>query len=552
LQENNNEKHGSAIFVDEPELKYVTPDFTRYANAISNIILNSSPRFTVGIFGEWGTGKTTLMLNMKKILEDRNCNCLLFNAWRYEREKTYSTIPLMLSMIESLLQNRKVHTDLMKDSDNRIEKIIRKAGRVIRGLSFYAEAGIPSLAQVGFNYDASKVNEAEDTPPASFLETYKEKKPLLQEGVELIEDLLDIAEGPTENKYLKLIVFIDDLDRCTPEKAAEVFESIKIFFDMKGLVFVLGLSKRIVEAAIDSKYKGFTGGIFTGSDYLKKIIQISFSLPAWSEEDLELYINSLLENRTNDENKNFFKENTHLIVIAVESNPREVKRLLNNFILASEILGESDTVDKKELLAVQSLLNRWKWFYDEIVHDRNKLKILEDHWFTKKGKIAQAAVSMITDKAQSRVIPPIIDQVEKDASLTRFLKDEKAGRIIFGITKERWSVYRRALQVEPALDELDADMEKLKREKDMLEKRIVTKEQMLNEAMSKRDHLQEKLELANEGREFYIDGSIEIVRNELKEEEDTIKHIKEDLVDLKKDLLNKEQSIRFKEWRLRE
>lgn len=59
-------------------------DFLNYINAVSVIVLNSKPRFTVGIFGDWGIGKTTLLKNIKNKLEEKNANCVIFNAWRYE------------------------------------------------------------------------------------------------------------------------------------------------------------------------------------------------------------------------------------------------------------------------------------------------------------------------------------------------------------------------------------------------------------------------------------------------------------------------------------
>ena len=68
-------------------------------------------------------------------------------------------------------------------------------------------------------------------------------------------------DGPNS----RIVVFIDDLDRCMPEKAVEVLESIKTFFDIEGMIYVIGMdspndvvdqwAKNIVEIFPDSKVK---------------------------------------------------------------------------------------------------------------------------------------------------------------------------------------------------------------------------------------------------------------------------------------------------------
>ena len=74
------------ILTDEPTLKGAL-DFDIYSNTLAYIIKNSRPKFITGIFGEWGTGKNTLMSMVKEILDkcDENEKKLTvwFDAWRY-------------------------------------------------------------------------------------------------------------------------------------------------------------------------------------------------------------------------------------------------------------------------------------------------------------------------------------------------------------------------------------------------------------------------------------------------------------------------------------
>src|SRR5574337_689932 len=143
-----------SIFVDDPEENNISSEFNNYADTLTNMILHSTPKFTIGIFGDWGTGKTTLILNMRKKLMTY-CPCILFNAWRFEREKTHATIPLMLTIIEHLLESKGVKQSLASEKNDEIPKLTSKIVRVLQGLSFYAKLGLPYGAEVGLNYDVS-------------------------------------------------------------------------------------------------------------------------------------------------------------------------------------------------------------------------------------------------------------------------------------------------------------------------------------------------------------------------------------------------------------
>lgn len=83
-------------------------DFKSYSNAIVKIIECSYPNFTIGIFGEWGTGKTTLMKNVFNELEHNKNNSIFpifpvwFNAWRYERENEFALFPMLQTIANSI------------------------------------------------------------------------------------------------------------------------------------------------------------------------------------------------------------------------------------------------------------------------------------------------------------------------------------------------------------------------------------------------------------------------------------------------------------------
>jgi predicted KAP-like P-loop ATPase len=85
------------ILTDEVEIKPFL-DFGRYRDTILKIIYASPSNFAIGIYGEWGTGKTTLMQSIFNQLNENNHKSIIpvwFNAWRYEGEEYFALIPLM-------------------------------------------------------------------------------------------------------------------------------------------------------------------------------------------------------------------------------------------------------------------------------------------------------------------------------------------------------------------------------------------------------------------------------------------------------------------------
>jgi len=118
-------------------------------------------------------------------------------------------------------------------------------------------------------------------------------------------------------------VFIDDLDRCLPEKTIEILEVIKLFLDVPKCIFVIGVEKEVIEKGIEVRYKSKEQKIpISGQDYIEKIIQIPFTLPPIREEDMADFIKNLGIGG---------REKGYVTIVAKYTgcNPRKVKLFLN-------------------------------------------------------------------------------------------------------------------------------------------------------------------------------------------------------------------------------
>lgn len=237
----------------------------------------SDPRFAVGIFGGWGSGKTTLMEAVRsKLLTENNILTVEFNAWRFEREPV-----LLIPLLDTIRVAVAARAARDPGTAQKLGSAAKRIGMVVSALAvgFSGSVGIPGAVTI--SYDAGSAigavkelldRDKGDGPKSLYLAAFEELR-------EAVEELKEAGVDRT-------VVFIDDLDRCLPTNALEVLEAIKLFFDLNGFVFVAGLDETAIDRAVQAKYiVTSTGGDaagpvpVSGREYAKKIFQIPYSLP---------------------------------------------------------------------------------------------------------------------------------------------------------------------------------------------------------------------------------------------------------------------------------
>jgi hypothetical protein len=364
------------ILIDSPS---ETPSlgFQPTAAALAQIIRDSPPRFAVGIFGDWGSGKTTLMNEIRRKLGTAVV-CVEFNAWRYERE------PQLLIPLLDTVRGALVEWAAGQDADTRerVRAAARRVGRIIRGLAagLSGEVGLPGAVKVSYDVgkaaDALTMSGEPDQPQSLYVAAFRELS-------DAFADL--VARGAT-----KIVVFVDDLDRCLPDNALDVLESMKLFFDLPGFVFVVGLDEDVVQRAVRTRFPEPAAPVVAGAaadgtaaaispeaqlalDYVEKIFQVPYRLPPVVAEQLGPLLEAMYaEADLSTGQLGDFRQRVaaHLQYVAVRGqvNPREVKRFLNTYTLQMLV---RPALNRDVVLSLQTLVFRYDWrsLYDAILTD---------------------------------------------------------------------------------------------------------------------------------------------------------------------------------------
>jgi len=133
-----------------------------------------------------------------------------------------------------------------------------------------------------------------------------------------------------QQKRKRLAIFIDDLDRCLPEQAVEIFESIKLFLNSENCVFIIGMDKEQIRKAFELK-SGAKEGI-SGLLYVEKFVQLQFDLPRKTPAEVEDFLLGLASSQLKKSEKTI-----ELISRFIEPNPRKIKRWINSVLFLERL-----------------------------------------------------------------------------------------------------------------------------------------------------------------------------------------------------------------------
>ena len=296
---------------------------------------NTKMPLTIGINGKWGTGKTTAMKWLYDALELWNkspkskgkvkTRNVWFYPWKYhQKEDVWKGLIAEVILNATNLENASYKTVLK--AVKLLSAFVGKSALDILSASEFEAAGLKVKGVV-----AEKIKE-------EFKEANHPEKPYLNEYEHALEGWVkDILSSQNE----RMIILIDDLDRCMPDIALQVFEALKLYLKIDRLIFVIGMDRTVIEKAVKAYYANKRIRDIDHKQYLDKMLQVELQLSPQKKE-MDSYLDDQLQEvnykknlEYTDENgnKKFYSLFRDLISRHGGRNPREIKRLINGSLI---------------------------------------------------------------------------------------------------------------------------------------------------------------------------------------------------------------------------
>ncbi|NIZ41539.1 P-loop NTPase fold protein (plasmid) [Entomospira entomophila] len=351
------------IFVDN-EIKSLEEDaldFKEYAEMIKQCIDDAGEApFSIGINGKWGSGKSSLLNLLKIILETQHTESteskqymiVWFNAWLYQGYED-ARVALLEQLEEAFL------SDSLKDegTKEKLKKIFKKISMqfIFPGLKGVVglTPGIKEFKEP-FNAIIDFVKDSIDADQSSSLNT----------DINILRKNLELSLGDKK----KLIVLVDDLDRCLPETALSTLEAVRLFLHMKNTVVVLAGDKEILQQAVKNQF------VLNGSDvderassYFDKLITMEINVPTLSEMQISNLLYPLLfayinpdAQKGNDENidpevEKIVDQVKHIFTFShfFQGNVRNIKLFFNQLVQIEKLLqAKGQIIDRMIIIKI--------------------------------------------------------------------------------------------------------------------------------------------------------------------------------------------------------
>ena len=329
----------------------------------------------IGIHGDWGCGKSTVLELVDEALKDEQ-GVLVVKTRPWEYDPTMDARATLIGeVLEALAEEAskgKGLSDALKAKFAELRKRIQWSKAITLASKSAMTMTLPSIeGLVGIFGDAE---QAADPTMQGFR----------AEFAALMRDDLPAIE--------RVVVLVDDLDRCLPETVVATLEAIKLFLSVDKMAFVVAADLRLVKLAIAQRFDGSASGTRMAKEYVEKIIQIPIDVPALGIGDAEAYlVLLLLDHRSGDDQaaRNALRDTvvTHcrsrrrtaqqrpiealdesimsayptdfwladmlarLLTESLEGNPRRFKRFLNAFWVRSDVAARRGVTLEAERLA---------------------------------------------------------------------------------------------------------------------------------------------------------------------------------------------------------
>lgn len=406
LNENKGEKDllGTKVYAETIELAITSS-------------LNDSSSISIGIFGEWGSGKSSIISTLKSkfnTAEKTDIKFIEYDAWKHSEDSfKRSFIEFLVNEFEfkpTHNLNRLYDTTSVKfdylGKTNWLSVILSSIfgiavaiivfsliesttniKAIIAGLIFISTTGLAYIRlALGIKSATSKGDII--FSQNQFLEIFNQLVSCATGKVKIrkcfrffiLNDLKWVKMTPKTNihNYKKIVIAIDNIDRCGKDTALSLLKATKNFLEVDNCIFLIPLADKAIIRQL-SDYDELES-----KEFLRKFFNSTIRLSRYNQDDIYDYTQKLVSENFELKNDETAKQLSQLISQGFTNNPRRVIHFLNNLKMELDIFKRLDRENRKiaenVLFIAKTLIvkNEWNDLYNLISYDLNLLETLED------------------------------------------------------------------------------------------------------------------------------------------------------------------------------
>ena len=424
-------------FIIDKEVNLNESDFLKtkiYADNLTKIINNSEPNkvFTIGLFGNWGTGKSSIVKTSQQDFDENKIRFITYDAWQYVND---SFRRMFLRKLREEL--RYEETDLMKkfyenestDIGNRYQLSPTRLAYILGGLivllaififiPFKIEYKIPlysiftllglliTIISGAFHQLKISVTKPHLFAPEQFEECFKEIASNSLLKISKTDRVIKWVKSDNSIQNLeKLIIVIDNIDRCSNEVAYNLLTDIKTFLSSEpySIVFVIPVDDEALKKHIIKSNSTDIDCNKEKEEFLRKFFNVTIRIKPYGETDMYSFAKQVCEKLR----LKFSPETINIASKEYARNPRRVIQLFNN-LLAEKNYYDANFAQKKEALICCVLIAKEEYpnYYNAII---NSPKIFNEEYtggeenIKRFVRIAQTALGKVEISDISEVL----------------------------------------------------------------------------------------------------------------------------------------------------
>jgi hypothetical protein len=369
-------------FSKEPDLL----GHTSYVDTLTTLISDCATPLTIGLYGEWGAGKSSIIETILSKLEEKSkddIRAVIYDSWKYSNDSFRRTFLIQFISAFGIKQKRNLkdifYNERTEDQKPNTEIhwgyviLFLLISSVLLYLSSLADKSVSAIIQSStvlliissatllknmFFEMRTTVKFSTLSTPEQFEEIFRETiRSCTRGGESSAHDYEYVYPKKEKRRVGKIVVIFDNLDRCTPDRVYETLSAIKGFIaGNENVVVIIPVDEKALRRHLVNVFSYAKENQSDADEFLRKLVNISLTIRALGSSDLHVFAREI----STRYGHNFLPDTLDVLAKEYASNPRRIIQALNNLIVELDYFhkceGKEFTNSNESLIAALAVI----------------------------------------------------------------------------------------------------------------------------------------------------------------------------------------------------